>query len=133
MDRVIVDTSAWIESFRPESNVELRETVRRLTLEGRILLPGIIKVEILRGIRSLKEYERLNELLKSLTYLPVEENFWERLAKFSFHLLGEGLTIPLTDTYIALLAIENNVPLLHCDRHFDLISQKTELKILQVG
>ncbi len=30
-----------------------------------------------------------------------------------------------------LLAIENNVPIVHKDKHFDLIAQKTPLKILK--
>ena len=133
MSRVLVDTSAWIESFRTNGDTKLKEVVKRLITEEEILLPGIIKVEILRGTRSKKEYERLSELLKGLIYLPVEEDFWERLSRFSFDLRREGITVPLTDAYIALLAIENSVPLLHYNTHFDLIAQKTKLEILKVG
>ncbi len=132
MSRVIIDTSAWIESFRPKGAAKLKEAVKRLIIEEEILLPGIIKVEILRGTRSKKEYERLSELLKGLIYLPVEDDFWGRLSRFSFDLFREGVTVPLADTYIALLAIENNVPLLHYNMHFDLIAQKTKLEILKV-
>src|SRR4030042_1386033 len=128
MSRVIVDTSAWMESFRPKGDTKLKEAVKRLIIEEEILLPGIIKAEILRGTKSKKEYERLSELLKGLIYLPVEENFWERLSRFSFDLLREGVTVPLTGQYIALLAIENSVPLLHYNTHFDLIAQKTRLE-----
>ena len=132
MARVIVDTSAWIESFHPKGDVKLKEEVKRLITEGRILLPGIIKVEILRGTKSKEEYERLDGLLNGLTYLPVEENFWGRLAQFSFDLFREGIVVLLVDTYIALLAIENSASLLHQDQHFDLIAQKTDLEILKV-
>jgi Predicted nucleic acid-binding protein, contains PIN domain len=132
MTRVIVDTSAWVESFHPKGDIKLKEAVKRLITEGEILLPGIIKVEILRGTKSQKEYEKLDELLNGLTYLPAGENFWERLARFSFDLFGKGIAVPLVDTYIALLAIENNASLLHRDQHFDLIAQKTDLEILKV-
>ena len=131
MTRVIVDTSAWIESFHPTGDIKLKESVKQLITEGKILLPGIIKVEILRGTKSKEEYERLDELFSSLTYLPVEENFWGRLAQFSFDLFRRGIVVPLVDTYIALLAIENNASLLHRDQHFDLIAQKTDLEILK--
>ncbi len=131
MSEVIVDTSAWIESFRPQGDPELKEEVRQLILQGKILLPGIIRAEILRGAKSEEEYRELSELLGSLTYLPVEDSFWEELAKFSFDLLRAGLTIPLTDAYVALLAIKNRVPLLHRDRRFDLIAQRTSLEILR--
>ncbi len=130
MDKVIVDTSAWIESFRPKGETKLEEVLKELISNGKILLPGIIKTEILRGTKSKKEFQMLNELLGSLTYLSVEDDFWGRLARFSFDLFREGVTVPLADTYVALLAIENDVPLLHRDAHFDLIAQKTGLKIL---
>ena len=133
MSKVIVDTSAWVQAFRPKGSSRLKKIVRQLIIEGNILLPGIIKVEILRGTRSKEEYERLTELLEGLTYLPVEEDFWRRLSRFSFDLFREGVAIPLTDTYIAFLSIENNVPLLHCDSHFDLIAQKTGLEVLKMG
>jgi len=132
MTKVIVDSSAWIESFRPEGRAKLKEKVKELITEGNILLPGIIKAEILRGTKSRKEYKMLDELLNGLAYLPVEENFWGRLAKFSFDLVREGVAVPLVDTYIALLAIENNASLLHRDQHFDLIAQKTDLQIVKV-
>jgi len=131
MTKVIIDTSAWIESFKSGGDNKLKELVKRLIIQGDILLPGIIKAEILRGAKNLKEYERLNDLLNGLTYLAVEDSFWERLARFSFELFKKGVIVPLIDTYIALLAIENNVPIIHKDKHFDLIAQKTPLKILK--
>ena len=133
MNSVIVDTSAWIESFRAEGDGELKKVVKRLIIGGGILIPGIVKAEILRGARSKKEYEMLGELLRGLTHLSVADDFWERLSRFSFGLFRKGITVPLADTYIALLAIENNVPLLHCDAHFDLIAQKTRLEVLRVS
>jgi len=131
MTKVIIDTSAWIESFKSGGDNKLKELVKRLIIQGDILLPGIIKAEILRGAKNLKEYERLNDLLNGLTYLAVEDSFWERLARFSFELFKKGVIVPLIDTYIALLAIENDVPIVHKDKHFDLIAQKTPLKILK--
>ena len=131
MAKVIVDTSAWIESFRPQGKDKLKEVVKRLIAKEEILLPGIIKTEILRGTRSKEEFQTLDELLNGLIYLSVEDRFWGRLAKFSFDLLREGITVPLVDAYIALLAIEHDAPLLHHDNHFDLIAQKTGLEILK--
>jgi len=52
MDKVIIDTSAWIESFRPQSEKTFINLVKDLILKGRILVPGIIKTEILRGTKN---------------------------------------------------------------------------------
>jgi predicted nucleic acid-binding protein len=94
------------------------------------LLPGIIKTELLRGTKNKKEFNQFSQMLKGLTYLSVDEAFWERLSNFSFQLFRKGITVPLTDTYIALLCIENQASLLHRDKHFDMIAQKTKLTIL---
>ncbi|MEA2107913.1 MAG: PIN domain nuclease [Pseudomonadota bacterium] len=129
MDRVIVDTSAWIESFRPRGNEKIRNTVQRLLKDTIILMPGIIRVELLRGTKNKKEYKMLSELLSGLEYLPVNDSFWEKVARFSFDVFKAGITIPLTDTYIALLAMENQAALIHHDRHFDLVAKKFPLSI----
>ncbi len=130
MDKVVIDTSVWIESLRPQGDAELGHMVRDLILNGRVLLPGIIKVELLRGAKNKKEYKMLHEVLKGLTYLPVQDSFWDKLAEFSFELFRKGVSVPLTDTYIALACIENKAPLLHRDQHFDLIATHSDLELL---
>ena len=132
MDKVIIDTSAWIESFRPRGNKAIRETVRTHLRNSVVLMPGIIRAELLRGTRTNSEYKELADLLDGLEYLSVDDSFWEKVARFSFDLFRSGITVPLVDTYIALLAIQNNAGLIHNDRHFDLIAQKHPLRIIHL-
>ena len=94
-------------------------------------MPGIIKTELLRGTKTKGEFNRLSDLLKGIAYLPVADEFWDRLSEFSFQLFRKGVSVPLTDTYISQLCIENNTPLLHRDKHFDLIATKSRLKIFK--
>ena len=129
MDRIIIDTSAWIESFRPRGNKAVRELVKKLLKDAVILMPGIIRSELLRGTRNKKEFKQLSSLLSGLEYLPADDLFWEKVAQFSFDLFRAGVTVPLTDTYIALLTIENQAKIVHCDHHFDLIAKKSPLDI----
>ena len=131
MDKVIIDTSAWIDAFRSKADPGFSLLVKDLIIKNRVLMPGIIKTELLRGTRTKSEFNRLSDLLKGTTYVPVAEAFWERLSEFSFQLFRKGISAPLTDTYIALVCIENKAPLLHHDKHFELIAQKTPLKIIK--
>jgi predicted nucleic acid-binding protein len=131
MDKVIIDTSVWIESFRPGSEKSFQRLVKDLIIQDLVLLPGIIKTELLRGTKNKKEFNQLNQMLKGLAYLAVDEDFWERLSNFSFQLFRKGITVPLTDTYIALLCIENQASLLHRDKHFDMIAKKTKLSTIK--
>ncbi len=118
MNKVIIDSSAWIESFSPKCDKLLISAIKDLIMQGHVLLPGIIRTELLRGAKNKKEYKNLNDMLKGLAYLPVSEIFWEKLAEFSYSLLRKGINVPLTDTYIAFLCIENNASILHRDKHF---------------
>lgn len=128
MDKVIIDTSIWIEAFRPQGDKATADMVRGLILDNRVLLPGLIKAELLRGAKTPAEFDRLKDLLSGLTYLPTPEPFWGDLAAFSFRLFRRGLTVPLTETAIALHCIQNNTPLFHRDHHFDLIAGVVDLR-----
>ena len=95
MVKFVIDTSVWIETFRPGGDKSLGDLVKQLIRSGRVLLPDIIKTELLRGAKTLAEFERLEDLLEGLTYLPLNESFWDELAAFSFNLFRKGLTVPL--------------------------------------
>jgi len=129
MDKVIIDTSAWIDSFRPKVDQNFSLLVKDLITKNRVLMPGIIMAELLRGTKTKSEFNQLSDLLKGITYLPVAEEFWGHLSEFSYQLFRKGISAPLTGTYISLLCIQSKVPLLHRDKHFDLIAKKTPLKI----
>jgi len=131
MIKVVIDTSAWIEAFRPGCAPEFADLVKRLIGSGSVLLPGIVKAELLRGAKTRTEFDRLKDLLEGLTVVPLSESFWDELAAFSFTLLRKGVTVPLVDTIIALAAIQNDASLLHRDRHFDMIAAATALKLFQ--
>lgn len=131
MIQVIIDTSAWIEAFRPGCAPEFADLVKRLLVSGSVLLPGIVKAELLRGAKTRTEFDRLKNLLEGLTFVPLSESFWDELADFSFTLLRKGVAVPLVETIIALTAIQNDSSLLHRDRHFDMIAAATTLKLFQ--
>lgn len=131
MIKVVIDTSAWIEAFRPSGGLEFADLVKRLIGSGFVLLPGIVKAELLRGTKTRTEFDRLKDLLEGLAYVPITESFWDELADFSFTLFRKGVKVPLVDTIIALTTIQNDAALLHRDRHFDMIAEKTPLKLFQ--
>jgi len=133
MTEVLVDSSAWLEFFKPAGKPLFKDVISGLIREQTIVIPGIIKVEILRGSRSHQEYEMLDIVLNGVRYLSVSEVFWTRLSLFNYDLSRKGVNVPLTDAYIALLAIEKDVELLHYDRHYDLIAGKTKLKVFKLS
>jgi predicted nucleic acid-binding protein len=132
MIEVLVDSSAWLEFFKPSGKPLFKEIIAGLIKEQIIVISGIIKAEILRGSRSHQEYQMLDNTLGGVRYLNVSEVFWSRLSLFNYDLSRKGVNVPLPDAYVALLAIENDVELLHYDRHLDLIAGKTKLKVFKL-
>ena len=120
---LFLDTSAWICSFKKSSSVEIKEKVKKHIASNNVAVSQIVILELLQGCRSEKVKERLQNSLESLQIFPLKTNVWARSYQLGFDLRRKGLTIPTVDIIIAALTIENKCRLLHCDRHFSLISE----------
>ena len=126
---LIVDTTVWIDFFAARSapHVAILETL----IEERedICICGIILSEVLQGIRKESEFRKTRDLFNSLIFLPMECKTFLRSAEIYRLLRRKGITIsqPI-DCMIASVAIENDIPLLHNDKHFDPIEKYCGLK-----
>ena len=118
---ILVDTSAWIASFKKAGNHDLKEFIRQAIVSGHAVTSPIIILELLQGCRSVEERDSLRIKLESLDILPMTPVVWEQAYELGFSLRRKGLTIPTVDLIIAALAIENNTFLLHPDEHFEMI------------
>jgi predicted nucleic acid-binding protein len=131
MSNVLVDTSAWVEFFRPDGDPRYRSTVSKLIDDNEAVLCGMILSELLKGSRSDKEYRELEDRLSTLPYLETPETVWKKVGRTASLLLRKGVQVPTTDLLIATLAIENKIPVLHNDKHFPILARHTELKTVQ--
>ncbi|MBI5149789.1 MAG: PIN domain nuclease [Candidatus Omnitrophica bacterium] len=128
--RVLVDTSAWIEALRPSGSKGIKEKVDVLLGEDCVATSGIIKLELLSGTRTEKEYHELSEDLQSLHYIPTDEEVWRCSCRLSRDIKKEGLSIPATDLLIASVAITAGCAIMHLDKHFTLLAKHSPLQIM---
>lgn len=131
MDKVLVDTSVWInffKGFETPSSLYLKNNLNDIVI---FTCPVIVQ-EVLQGIISDKDFRYLNSYFDTLTRLI--ENSYElayEAAKLYRELRRSGITIRKpNDCLIAVYAIRNNIALLHDDRDFQLIARHTKLKIV---
>lgn len=129
MSNVLIDTSAWIEFFRPHGDAHIRTAINHLLDNNEAALCGVILAELLRGTRSDREFRDLADRLSTLVYLPTMDDIWAQVGRLGSHLARKGVNVPTTDILIATIAIENKVPILHKDRHFPLIVKHSDLKV----
>jgi predicted nucleic acid-binding protein len=126
---VLVDTSAWIFALKKDFLLPLKEKIDLLLREGLVVTFGMIKLELLGGTKSKKEFSRLKNRLDALYEIPTDLPLWDKSSELAFMLHRKGITVPYTDILIASAALRSKATLLHADIHFDLMAKHTELKV----
>ncbi|MEI6826978.1 MAG: PIN domain nuclease [Desulfuromonadales bacterium] len=126
-DLILADTSVWIHFLRG-SGLQYQERIVPLLMADKLVTTPIVIMEILRGAKSQRDYDKLSTDLAALRCFDLTVKVWERANKLGYTLRHKGLNAPLTDTIIAAVAQEHNVRLLHDDRHFEMIATLSHLK-----
>lgn len=130
MDKVLVDTSAWIEFFRKRE--PYYSTVLGLMDNEKVCCLGLVLAELLQGADSEKEMSTIKEFLYVFDFLEESVKSWENAGELSYNLQKKGKTVGLSDCYIAVISKSHNVRLLTLDKHFSVIKKETELKMYEV-
>jgi len=128
-DRYLVDTSAWILALRKNFLENAKARVDELLRYDLVFTSDMVKLELLSGTKTEKEFERLQTRLAGLVNIEADHSVWHRAFELGFSLRRKGLTIPHTDILIASCAMQIDAVLLHADAHFDLIASKASLRV----
>jgi predicted nucleic acid-binding protein len=110
LDKILVDTSAWIEFFRKRE--PHYSHVLKLIDDDKICCTGIILAELIQGARTLEEVETLKDFVHVFSFLNESALLWERAGELSFQLRKAGKQTGLADCYIAVVAHHNNTGIL---------------------
>lgn len=127
MDKVLIDTSVWIEFFRKKE--PYYSVVNKLIDEDRICCSGLILAELIRGAKSEKEISLLKDFLYVFDFLKEDTVVWEKAGELSYRLRKKGISAGLSDCIIAVLASLNKVLLFTLDKDFSKIAPHIEFKI----
>lgn len=128
MERVLIDTSVWITFFRGK-NQRIVTEVSSLLQKGKVLIAGIVLVELLQGALNEKELENILNLLKPVDRIDPSGREWEEAGRLSYRLRKKGHTVSTVDALLAALAIENDCLIFTEDKHFEAISKQTDLRL----
>lgn len=118
----LVDTSAWLFALRKDFIPEVKDQIDHLLKENAIITTGIIKLEILGGTKTQKEFQRLKTRLDALDMVETDTALWEEAYGLAFKLRRKGITVPYTDILIAACALRTESTVVHTDAHFDLMA-----------
>ena len=130
---VFVDTSTWIDYFRGKETVETLYLSVLVSEDADICVSGIVLAEILQGIPSDKEHEKVSRYLDGLIYLPMSKPSYAISADIYRKAKAHGHAIRSTmDCLIAACAIEHSALLLQNDKDYLTIAKFSPLKLVDL-
>jgi len=123
---ILVDTSVWIEAL----NGRLGRQIREEDLFEFVTCGPVVQ-EVLQGLRDDPRSDAFREAFRALPVLsdPLPLDLFLAAAEMYRQGRVKGYTIrSSTDCLIAVIAIENRVPVWYKDRDFEAISRFTSLR-----
>ena len=124
---ILIDTSAWVEFLR-DTGSDVCNRVDAL-LDHDIAVCDPVRMEVLAGARDEQHLIRLRGLLARASVVPVGPTHYEEAAGLyrSCRQKGENVR-KLMDCLVAAAAIRADVPVLHADADFEVLSRHTALR-----
>ena len=127
----LLDTSAWIESFKKNSKFRIEEKFD----PGLIYLCLPVYQEFLQGIKDDRTYSHLKKALDHSNFLeePMTKVIFEEASNIFRQAKKKGITIRSSmDCQIAAIAIQHQAIVVHKDRDYKQISKFTNLKEVSI-
>ncbi|MEW6107855.1 MAG: PIN domain-containing protein [Nitrospirota bacterium] len=127
-DRILVDTSAWILSFRDSGSQKMKDYLRTAIDSDSVATTKFVILELLQGCKDKKEYDELKSRLDVLATFNITEKTWPIAYESGFLLRRKGFTMPTIDIIMASIAKENKLIILHHDNHLKTICREMGIK-----
>jgi predicted nucleic acid-binding protein len=129
VDRVIIDTSVWIDYFRG-GNHPLSQMVDEIINGGEVCAPGIVLAELIQGARSEREISIIEDMIETFTFLDMGpgNGGWVEAGKLSHAMKKAGAAVHLADCLIAVLARKNGCRIITRDRHFQALKSLVKVE-----
>jgi len=132
---VLVDTSIWSLALRRKAhdlNPVERAAVGELTdliKEGRARIIGLVRQELLSGIKTSSQYEKLCAVLRAFPDEPVTTADHESAAKAGNDCRARGGAVSVSDMLICAIAIARDWSVFAADPDFKSYARILPLKL----
>ena len=133
MIRCLADTSVWIDYFNSKNNSPQKQKLKNYIESGeQVFFCPVIYQEVLQGVRNDDDFKKIKNFIGGFDMTKTDIITASNYAVDIYRALRKnGLTIRKPqDCLIAAYSIIEDLPLLHSDKDFDVISTMFELKIM---
>jgi predicted nucleic acid-binding protein len=128
---VLVDTSVWSLALRRAKRVNdttLRE-LAELIREGRVVMMGPVRQELLSGIKVTAQFELLRDHLRAFPDLDLEPTDYEQAAAAFNRCRDRGIQGSNTDFLICSAALRRDLAIYTTDKDFLQYAKVLELQL----
>jgi len=131
----LIDTSVWSLALRRKvedlsaSERSLVAELRELIHEDRCRIIGPVRQELLSGIKSLDQYERLRLLLRPFRDEPIDTEDFESAAKASNACRSKGIVVSIVDSLICAVALSRQWAIFTTDPDFTNYAKVLPIKL----
>jgi predicted nucleic acid-binding protein len=128
-DRVLVDTSVWVDFFRKKNSavsIKLRDYLKL----NKVCYTGPIIVELYQGAKTQHEMNILEQLFDTITYVDITRKHFYHAGMISQKAAREGMIYSTVDVILAVLAHDEELSLFSLDHHFRDISRYCPLSLV---
>lgn len=132
---VLVDTSVWSLALRRKNETlstherflvtELSEVIR----EGRARVIGLVRQELLSGIKTSEQYEKLKLYLRSFPDESVDTSDYEEAAKAGNRCRTKGVVVSIVDVLLCAVAIKREWAIFTTDPDFSNYAKALPLRL----
>lgn len=115
---VLVDSNVYIDLLRARR--DLVATLFRWSNHHQldIAICGMVRVEVLRGIKALKARDTVSGFMDVMVNVPSDAKIWTSATDLAWQLDRKGIVIPGPDAVIAASAARLNAIVMTSDAHF---------------
>jgi predicted nucleic acid-binding protein len=134
-----VDTPVWSLALRRQprhlntDEIRLKAALAELVREGRILMIGPVRQELLSGIREESQFNRVRESLEPFQDLVIETGAYENAARMSNLCGTRGVANSSVDMLICAVAAVSHAPILTTDGDFLMYSRLLPIQLFRPG
>ena len=130
---VLVDTSIWSLALRRRKadlsrlQHEHVQNLEQLIVEGRARLLGVVRQEVLSGIKSAAEFLRLRERLRAFPDVGLEIQDYEDAANMGNQCRSHGIAVTPIDMLLCSVALRRGWAIYTSDRDFERYAKYTPI------
>ncbi|MEG3976704.1 PIN domain-containing protein [Microcoleus sp. herbarium8] len=119
---VLVDSSVWSLALRRNTTndaIAIVNVLRDLIADGRVVLLGPIRQEVLSGVRYKEQFTRLQEYLRAFPDLELTTEDYELAAEFFNTCRSNGVQGSNTDFLLCAVAHRRGYSIFTTDKDFE--------------